>query len=370
MTFFIPWVLWFLFALLVFSAVQFFFRKKELKTALRFVIIFLKALIGIVCAALVMAGPVQLRPAQPFMIALYAVILTDAAADFVYTVICILKKTERKFSAEKILSLIFGILFFVYGTVNMQLVKPNYHTFTSKKLQSEHKIVFISDIHIGSVQPFSVLEKEIISIKTENPECIILGGDITDDYTTREETEKLYRLFGSCGIPVYYLYGNHDRQKHAEYAEGRQYTVEELEKILTENGITLLKDEFVSLGDDLMLLGREDISEEKRAKASELAGKNPDNNKYLIIADHQPFEFKDNCEIMGDLQLSGHTHAGQLFPLKAMYSVIGYAYGEFEYKDARLVVSSGAGGWRVPFRTDSHCCFEVVYLNPEPNSVK
>jgi len=366
MTFYISWILWFVLALILVSAIQFFLRKKNIKTAVRFVLIAIKAILGIVFAVLVLAGPVVFRPAQPLMIALYAVLLPDALADLIYTVFCLVKKKEHSFKTEKIIGLALGILFFVYGTVNMQVVKPYYHTFTSDLLQSEHKIVFVSDIHVGSVQPFSVISKEISDIKKENPECIILGGDITDDYTTREETEEIYRLFGSCGIPVYYLHGNHDRQKHAQYANGRQYTAEELEGILSENGITVLKDDYVLLDDEIMLLGREDISEsEKRVNASALSEKNPDKSRYLIVADHQPFEFEDNCAAGANLQLSGHTHAGQLFPLKALYSVIGYCHGEFNYKNSAMVVSSGAGGWRVPFRTDSHCYYEVISLKPE-----
>jgi predicted MPP superfamily phosphohydrolase len=366
MTFYIPWILWFAFALVIVSAIQFFLRKKKVKASVRFVLIVLKAVLGIAFAVLPLAGPVQFRPAQPLMIALYAVLLSDAFADLFYTVICLIKKAEHTFRIKKIISIVLGVLFFVYGTVNMQTVKPNYHSFSSRKLKSEHKIVFVSDIHIGSVQPFSVLEKEIADIKDENPECIILGGDITDDYTTLEEAEKIFRIFGKCGLPVYYIYGNHDRQKHAEYANGLQYTADELENILDKNGITVLKDEYVSLGDDLMLVGREDISEgENRADAEKLYDRNPDRSKYLIVADHQPFEFKENYTVSHDLQLSGHTHAGQLFPLKALYSVIGYAHGEFKYKESALVVSSGAGGWRVPFRTDSHCYYEVITLSAE-----
>jgi predicted MPP superfamily phosphohydrolase len=246
----------------------------------------------------------------------------------------------------------------------MQIVKPNYHTYISDKLTETHRIIFAADIHVGSAQPFSVLEKEVKDLASEKLECIILGGDITDDYTTKEEMEKTFRLFGNCGIPVYYLYGNHDRQKHAEYANGLQFTADELEKAITENGVIILKDEYVELGDDLLLLGREDISEgTERAKAQTLT--NPSPEKYLIVADHQPFEFKENLTTGADLQLSGHTHAGQLFPLRSQYSVIGYAYGDFYEGDAVMNVSAGACGWRVPFRTEKHCYYEVITLQPE-----
>ncbi|MBR5112011.1 MAG: metallophosphoesterase [Clostridia bacterium] len=363
MKFYLTWILLFASAELILSAVQFGLKKKSFKASARIVIIVIKALLGIGLGALVMAGPVQLRPAQPIMFALYAALFADAVADIIYSVISVISKRERKFYVSKIISLIFGILFFIYGTVNMQIVKPDYHTYTSGKLNSEHKIVFLADIHIGSAQPFTVIEKEIENIKAEKPEAIILGGDITDDYTTKEEAERLYSLFGSCGIPVYYIHGNHDRQKHAEYARGQQYTPEELEEIITRNGITVLKDEYISLDDDLLLLGREDRSEkELRKEASALI--NPDENKYLIVADHQPLEFKNNLVTGADLQLSGHTHAGQLFPLGEFTGIVSYSKGEYKSGEAVMLLSPGASGWRVPFRTDSHCRYEVITLKP------
>ncbi len=357
------WVIWFVVAELIVTAVQLLLRKKEVKPAVRVVLIVVKALLAIAFAALPMAGPVQLRPVQPLMMALYAALLMDAFADIIYRIICAIRKTERKFSIAKTLSLVLGVLFFIYGTVNMQVVMPNYHTYSSDKLTTMHKIIFAADLHVGSAQPFSVLEKEVKAMTDEQPECIILGGDITDDYTTKEEMEKTFELFGNCGVPVYYLYGNHDRQKHAEYANGLQFTAEELQQAITDNGIILLKDEYAEIAPDLLLLGREDISEGgERAKAETLT--NPSPEKYLIVADHQPFEFKENTVTGTDLQLSGHTHAGQLFPLRSLYSVIGYACGDFTEGESIMNVSAGACGWRVPFRTEKHCYYEVITLQP------
>ena len=364
MQIFVTWSLLFLAAQAIVTVVQLLLRKKKIKPAVRIVLIVVKALLAIAFAALPMAGPVQLRPVQPLMMALYAVLLADAAADIAYSIFCAVSKKERKFSAAKAISLVLGILFFVYGTVNMQTVLPQYHTYSSAKLTSEHKIIFAADIHVGSAQTFEVLEKEVQAMAAEKPECIILGGDITDDYTTKEEMEKTFALFGSCGVPVYYLYGNHDRQKHAEYANGLQFTAEELAQTIENSGVTVLKDEYTELAPDLLLLGREDISEGgERAEAASLT--NPAPEKYLIVADHQPFAFKENLVTGTDLQLSGHTHAGQLFPLRALYSVIGYAYGDFYEGDAVMNVSAGACGWRVPFRTEKHCYYEVITLQPQ-----
>lgn len=360
---FVSFLLLYLAAQALLTLIQLPLRKKEMKPAARIVLIVVKALLGIACAALPMAGPVQLRPVQPFLMALYPALLMDAAADAVYSAVQAIRKKERRFGAVKALSLVLGTLFFAYGVVNMEIVTPEYHTYTSEKLAQEHTVVFIADLHVGSAQPFSVTEKTIAQVRALQPEATILGGDIVDDYTTKEEMEATFRLFASFETPVYYLYGNHDRQGHADYAGGKKFTQADLEAAMEANGVHILKDSFAQLAPDLLLLGREDITEgDGRADISTL--KNPAPEKFLIVADHQPVEFKENLPVGTDLQLSGHTHAGQLFPLGALYSVIGYCYGDYTEGDAVMNVSAGACGWRVPMRTDAHCHYEVITLKP------
>ena len=135
-------------------------------------------------------------------------------------------------------------------------------------------------------------------------------------------------------------------------------------EVLTDNGVIILKDAYAELSDEVLLLGREDLTEkEGRADVSSLP--NPDPEKFLIVADHQPVDFKNNLKSGCDLQLSGHTHAGQLFPLGLFYNVISYNYGDYREGGAVMNVSAGACGWRVPLRTEAHCHYEVVRLVPE-----
>ncbi len=359
----IVFVLWFLAAEAVLTAVQLPFYRKKPKKAAHILLIAGKALLGILFAVIALAGPVQLRIVQPLMMALYVALLTDAAADALYGIYCAVRKKERSFGIAKAVSLLCGVAFLVFGIVNMQTVKPNYHVYTSDKLQTAHTFVFLADLHVGSAQSAAVNEKTVKDIGALHPDFIVLGGDIVDDYTAKEEMETVFRLFGELETPVYYIFGNHDRQGHAQYAGGRKFTPEELEQTLAECGITVLKDEFVQIAPDLVLLGREDLSEESRADAAALT--NPVPEAYLIVADHQPGEFRENLAVGTDLQVSGHTHAGQLFPLQAMYRLIGYCSGDYTEGGATLNVSSGACGWRMPIRTDSRCNYEVITLEPE-----
>ena len=355
--------LWFLLAEALVTLAALPFRNKKIKPSGRAALIIGKALLAILFAFLVLAGPVQLRIAQPLMMALYAALLPEAAADALCSLVFAAKKKERRFWGVRTAGLVLGVLFFVFGVVNMQTVKPEYRTYSSAKLTQRHTVVFLADLHVGSAQPFSVTEKTIAEIKALRPDATVLGGDIVDDYTTKEEMEATFRLFADFETPVYYIYGNHDRQGHAQYAGGRKFTPEELEAAMAANGVILLKDDFAEIAPDLLLLGREDISEgEGRADISSLS--NPAPEKYLIVADHQPSEFKQNLCAGTDLQLSGHTHAGQLFPLGLLYRAIGYCVGDYTAEGAVLNVSAGACGWRMPFRTQARCVYEVITLQP------
>ena len=348
---------------IILTAVQFAVRKKEIRTGKRVIIILAKVLTAIIFAVLPLAGPVFMRPVQPVMMAAYIALFADAAADILCTVFFALTKKGRVFPVTKVVSLLCGILFFAYAVFNMLTVKPNYHTYTSEKLSGEHTLVFIADLHTGSAQPFSVTEKTVADVRALNPDFTVLGGDIVDDYTTKEEMIETFRLFKDFETPVYYIYGNHDRQGHAKYAHGQQFTQAELEKAMTDCNIIILKDEFARISPDLLLLGREDMTEESRVDISAL--ENPDRGAYLVTADHQPSDFKNNITAGTDLQISGHTHAGQLFPLKFFYALIGgYVYGDYEADGSVMNVSAGACGWRMPFRTDAHCNYEVITLKP------
>ncbi|MCR5783318.1 MAG: metallophosphoesterase [Clostridia bacterium] len=360
---FVSFILRFVCAELILTAIQLSLRKKQTGKGLRAALIIIKLLLAVGLAALAMVGPVALRSVQPMMMAMYVALFADCVSDIIYSIFVSVSHKNRSFAAAKVISVVFGVVYLVFGMVNMQTVRPDYHTYTSDKLSGEHKFVFIADVHVGSAQPFSVTEKTVAAIAAEKPEFTIIGGDLTDDYTTKEELVATAELFGSLDCPVYYIFGNHDRQKHAEkYAGGQKYTPEEFRQILTDAGIIILRDEYAQIAPDLVLLGREDMSEEEeRRDIATLPNPSPD--AFLLAADHQPFDFKKNTEAGVDLQVSGHTHSGQLFPLGEIYAPFAYCRGEHEYNGGKLYVSPGACGWRVPFRTDSGCRFEVITLN-------
>ena len=169
MKMFIFWALAFAAVEAALSYVQFRRRKRTVKRSVRVILTAVKLLVSFAFAAIVMGGPVFFRPVQPLMVIVYAVLLPDAAADIVYGMYRLVRKRKRRFAVSKALSLTLGVLFFVYGTVNMQVVRPDRYTYASPKLTQTHKIVFVADLHVGSAQPMAVTEKTVEAIRDEKP---------------------------------------------------------------------------------------------------------------------------------------------------------------------------------------------------------
>lgn len=254
-------------------------------------------------------------------------------------------------------------LLLTYGSYNMNQIQRTEYKVTSGKLKNDYKIIFISDTHYGTVQKPDIIKEKIREIKKIEPDLMILGGDIVEEGTTKEEMREVFRLFSGIKprYGIYYIYGNHDRQMYAPHPS---YTDKELENSLKENGITALKDDCISLGTDLLIAGREDISRgrESREDTGKILKGNPE-NRYVILADHQPVQIEENVRQGVDLQLSGHTHAGQFFPIGYMNTLFGTCnYGMFEIGESQAIVSSGMGGWGFPFRTQGICEYVEICL--------
>jgi hypothetical protein len=176
----------------------------------------------------------------------------------------------------------------------------------------------------------------------------LLPGDIVDEdlgpvikQNLGETLKKIKSKYGVFGIT-----GNH------EYIGG----VEPACKYLEEHGITMLRDRYVMVNDEIYIVGREDRSIKQFAgklrKPLEDIMSGIDKLKPIILMDHQPVRLAEAGKNGVDLQLSGHTHHGQLWPFnfitKKVYELSrGYKLnGSTHY-----YVSCGAGTWGPPVRT-------------------
>ncbi|MCI2050085.1 MAG: metallophosphoesterase [Lachnospiraceae bacterium] len=259
-----------------------------------------------------------------------------------------------------------ALFLMIFGFVNVLHVSETDYSFRSSKLHRSYTVVFLADVHYQTAQPLSILQDSVSRINALSPDIIVLGGDITDEFSTDGELQECYeelgKLHASCG--VYYIYGNHDRKKSARPLIPH-YTQDELKHAIASRGIRVLEDKSVGIGDDLLLTGREDYSWPDKADAKTLlADTNP--SRYRIVLSHQPKGAADISAQGADLMLSGHTHGGGLFPLQFTYPLFGsLTQGRYTFGNMTEITSVGLSSWGAPCKTAAKCEYLVIRLSPE-----
>jgi hypothetical protein len=218
-----------------------------------------------------------------------------------------------------------------------------------KKIQGNKtlKIAMASDIHLGTLVGKRGASRLVEMINGLHPDIILLAGDLVDEdlkpVIRRNLGETLKNL--SAPLGVYAITGNH------EYIGG----AEEAVAYLTAHNIKFLSDTIELIDNRFYLAGREDRDKPRftgkpRKPLSEVL-KGADRSLPIILMDHQPFQLSIPEKLGVDLQLSGHTHHGQMWPFNyitdAIYEV---SRGYKKIGNTHIYVSPGYGTWGPPMR--------------------
>jgi predicted MPP superfamily phosphohydrolase len=213
----------------------------------------------------------------------------------------------------------------------------------------EMNLVAVSDLHLGTIHGRKYLSKIAGMINELRPDAVLLVGDTFDEDVTEAAEQNLAEVlrgfqsrFGS-----YAVLGNHEYYGNAEKAAS----------YFRQAGVTVLEDQSVMLGDSVSLIGRKDRTAEQMGSGRKaihdlLTGL--DRSRPLILLDHQPFHLELAQTNGIDLQISGHTHHGQLFPFNWITNkVYELSWGYLKKGKTHVIVSCGAGTWGPPVRTGS-----------------
>lgn len=224
----------------------------------------------------------------------------------------------------------------------------------------ELRIALISDVHMGLTIDEARLRREMDRLAAEKPDLLVIAGDLVDDRTSPEQMRAACRIAGSLPTVygAYFVYGNHDLASHGPTPP---YTKEQLDEALTSAGIHILDDQSCSVA-GLTLVGRHDAAFARRAKRASIEQllDGADRTRPVVLIDHQPRELKENAAAGVTLQLSGHTHAGQVWPMSWLSRLFGMAYGCRRVGDMSVIVSSGMGNRGSVLR--SGCTAEMVLI--------
>lgn len=220
------------------------------------------------------------------------------------------------------------------------------------------RIAAVSDIHLGSIIRKRSLKKLSIMLQKTHPDIVFLLGDIVDGEIGPVLRGDLLKYFTcpKCKDGLLAITGNH------EYIGGASVTIPYIEK----NGIRILMDEVVTLDGGIQIIGRIDrdgirFNGKERLPLGDLM-KQVDQTKPVFLLDHQPLKLNETEEAGVDLQLSGHTHNGQIWPLNYITRMIyEVSYGYKRKGNSQIIVSSGFGLWGPRIRSGSRS--EILLIN-------
>lgn len=214
------------------------------------------------------------------------------------------------------------------------------------------RIVAISDLHLG----YTIGKKEFLEwvelINKEKPDIVLIAGDIIDNSVRPLINENMASCFKNIKAPygVYACLGNH------EYISG----VNESINFYKEAGINILKDSHTLIDSCFYVVGRDDRMNTNRKSIENLIAP-LDKSKLIILLDHQPYNLEESQKNKIDLQLSGHTHRGQIWPISLITDLIyENSHGLLKKGDTNIYVSSGIGLWGGKFRIGTQSEYVVI----------
>ncbi len=276
---------------------------------------------------------------------------------FLFLLVCCFVVTEpaRFFLDPRVVTLFaFGLaaLLSVIALVNGQTMVLKEVEIPIPHLTEEVRVVQLSDVHLGSVRGKAWLEKAVSLAKEEDPDLVAITGDLFDG--SRIVSPETLAPLDSFGVPVFLSVGNH------EVYDG----VDKIAEVVARTKVRLLRNEVVDAG-AIQVAGIDHPAQELR-RDSPVARSIPlAEGKPAILLYHPPTGAEDAAAAGFSLQLSGHTHNGQLMPfnllVKPFYPRI---RGLYDVEGMKLYTSPGTGTWGPPMRLGSRNEVTLLRLVP------
>ncbi len=261
----------------------------------------------------------------------------------------IISKEKRKSFSFRSYTLstmiILSVAVVIAGAINLNTIRiSKYHVEVPRRHSSiDHlRIVFVADLHIQQNTRLRFVEQFVRKANALKPDLMLYGGDMMEGDSENESTEaiesairNIHVKYGMFGVP-----GNHEF-----------YGGQEKGNFFSQAGITLLCDTMVRIDSSFYLAGRYDQHYRQRKTVDEILGSDsPD--LPVILMDHRPTELQETSRKAIDIQFSGHTHNGQMFPINLITRrIYELSWGYKKIRNTHFFVTSGLRLWGAPVKT-------------------
>ena len=246
----------------------------------------------------------------------------------------------------------------LYGMANADRLRVTDYAVTIEGTGEDMTVALLADLHLGYSTEAAYIEQAVQAVNNMQADLVVIAGDIFDnEYEAIPEPGRIAAALASLHSTygVYACWGNHDLSE--PILAGFTWDTADADKddprmeaFLRQAGITLLADEAVTLGNGVQLVGRKDPSRDKKLGDDRLSPEalmEPlDPARPVFVIDHQPKELDELAAAGADLDLSGHTHDGQMFPGNLIMPLIwDNPCGCLQVGGMYSVVTSGLGVW-------------------------
>lgn len=261
----------------------------------------------------------------------------------------------------------------IYGMVNAGTLRVTEYEVTVPGGGPDMTVALLADLHLGYSTEPAYIEQAAQAVSAMQPDLIVMAGDIFDnEFEAIPAPDRVAAALASMQSTygAYACWGNHDVSE--PILAGFTWDTPDQDKddprmtaFLEQAGLTLLEDETVTLPNGVQLAGRKDPSRDKKLADTRLtpdellAPLDPD--APIFVIDHQPKELEELAAAGADLDLSGHTHDGQLFPGNLLLPIVwDNPCGYLQVGEMHSVVTSGLGVWGPDMRVGTRS--EIVQI--------
>ena len=267
-----------------------------------------------------------------------------------------MKSTRFKFICLLAFALISAGVVFA-GAINFNTIRvTNYRIEIPKKSSNiDHlKIAFASDFHLKQQTDIHFVERFVTNIAAIEPDLMIFGGDVVEGRGEGSKMDRIAKMLSGIHAKygVFAVLGNHE-----------SYGVQAKGHFFDKAGMQSLCDSVAVIGHSFNLAGRYDNRYVERKATVDLL-KSINDSLPEILIDHRPTDIEENSKTAADVQFSGHTHNGQLFPLNLILaSMYRISWGYEKIGHTHFFVSSGIMLWGPPVRTTGKSEIMVVNID-------
>lgn len=244
-----------------------------------------------------------------------------------------------------LITLLMASLITSFSLWNATQIKKKEYVVPIAGLTKDMDLMLVSDLHISTSVKQTQIQKLFTLASQERVEAILIAGDLFDESTTKKDMQYFCDQAKRSRQQIYYALGNHESLSPNKQA----YLA-----MLTKANVKILQDETVLLDHQLLLVGRKDKMEKQRKPLADLVSQ----NEMVLVMDHRPVY--DETKVA--LQVSGHTHNGQI-AINQLFTSIVYPHIYGSYDDPYpMIVTSGYGTWGFPMRLASQNEYVILHI--------